>query len=123
MPKEKPSDGTWVNAGFFVMEPEVFDYLEDDSTVLEGTPLEALSRKGELLAYKHSGFWQPMDILRDKQLLEKLWQTGEAPWKVWENNKLGVLNALMIENDFWSNKRVFINGHTGFSKVPGFAYG
>ena len=82
--KEKPKgDGSWVNAGFFVMEPGVFDHLENNSTVLEQEPLENLAKAGELMAYKHSGFWQPMDTLRDKNLLEELWQSGKAPWKIW----------------------------------------
>jgi glucose-1-phosphate cytidylyltransferase len=66
------------------MEPEVFDYIDGDSTILEKEPLENLSIKGELMAYKHVGFWQPMDTLRDKSNLEELWRTGKAPWKVWK---------------------------------------
>lgn len=82
--QEKPrGDMSWINAGFFVMHPGIFDYIADDSTVLEKEPLENLARDGELAAYKHSGFWQPMDTLRDKNLLEDLWGTGRAPWKVW----------------------------------------
>jgi glucose-1-phosphate cytidylyltransferase len=83
--QEKPQgDGGWINAGFFVMEPEVFDYIDGDSTILEKEPWENLSIKGELMAYKHVGFWQPMDTLRDKSNLEELWRTGKAPWKVWK---------------------------------------
>jgi glucose-1-phosphate cytidylyltransferase len=83
--QEKPQgDGGWINAGFFVMEPKVFDYLGDDSTVLEKEPLEDLARDGELVAYKHRGFWQPMDSLRDKTQLEQLWKSSRAPWQVWE---------------------------------------
>lgn len=84
---EKPqtSEG-WINGGFFVFEPEVFDYLDDDATVLERTPLERLSRDGQLMAFRHEGFWQPMDTLREKQLLEKLWQDNQAPWKVWDDD-------------------------------------
>jgi glucose-1-phosphate cytidylyltransferase len=82
--QEKPKgDGSWVNAGFFVLEPEIFDYIEGDSTVLELGPLETLARKGELFAYKHNGFWQPMDTVRDKALLEEYWSKGNAPWKRW----------------------------------------
>lgn len=83
---EKPqtSEG-WINGGFFVFEPGVFDYLPDDATVLEKDPLERLARDGELMAYQHRGFWQPMDTLRDKQVLEKLWESGAAPWKVWSH--------------------------------------
>jgi glucose-1-phosphate cytidylyltransferase len=81
---EKPQgDGAWVNAGFFVMEPAVFDYIDGDTTILEREPLEKMARDGELTAFKHRGFWQPMDTLRDKVALEKFWQSGHAPWKVW----------------------------------------
>ena len=81
---EKPTgDGAWVNAGFFVLEPGAIDYIEDDATVWEAEPLERLARDGELAAYKHTGFWQPMDTLRDKMYLEGLWDKGDAPWKVW----------------------------------------
>ena len=81
---EKPKgDGAWINGGFFVLKPEIFNYLEGDSTVFEREPLEHLTRDGQLVAYKHSGFWQPMDTLRDKNFLEELWATGAAPWKVW----------------------------------------
>ena len=82
--EEKPSgDGSWINGGFFILEPGVFDYIESDATVWERDPLEALARDGELSAYMHAGFWQPMDTLRDKLKLEELWQNGHAPWKVW----------------------------------------
>jgi glucose-1-phosphate cytidylyltransferase len=82
--KEKPKgDGAWVNAGFFVCEPKVFDYIEGDSTVFEKEPLQKLAEDGELYAYKHQGFWKPMDTLRDKLELQKLWDSGKAPWKIW----------------------------------------
>ncbi|MDD5760890.1 MAG: glucose-1-phosphate cytidylyltransferase [bacterium] len=82
--KEKPSgDGGWVNAGFFVMQPEIFDYIAGDDTLLEREPMEQLARDGEITAYKHHGFWQPMDTLRDKNLLESRWRSGDAPWKLW----------------------------------------
>ena len=83
---EKPQgDGGWINGGFFVCEPEVFDYLEaDDSSIWEREPLENLASDGKLLAYKHLGFWKPMDMLRDKVQLEVLWDSGKAPWKVWK---------------------------------------
>jgi glucose-1-phosphate cytidylyltransferase len=83
--KEKPrGDGAWINGGFFVCEPQVLDYIQDgDATVWEREPLEALAKDGQLGAYKHAGFWQPMDMLRDKNELEKLWATGKAPWKSW----------------------------------------
>jgi glucose-1-phosphate cytidylyltransferase len=81
---EKPAgDGAWVNGGFFVLEPAVFDYINDDATIWEREPLERLAKAGRLSAYKHAGFWQPMDTLRDKMYLEELWSTGKAPWKVW----------------------------------------
>lgn len=81
---EKPKgDGSWINAGFFVIEPEFFDYIADDSVILEREPLENVARDGELMGYKHNGFWQPMDTLRDKNYLEQLWQSGEAPWSKW----------------------------------------
>jgi glucose-1-phosphate cytidylyltransferase len=83
--KEKPpGDGNWINGGYFVLEPSVFDYLKDDSTVWEREPLEKLAKDEQLSAYKHSGFWQPLDTLRDKNKLEDLWSKGNAPWKIWE---------------------------------------
>ena len=83
--KEKPKgDGSWINAGFFVCEPEVFDYItEGDETIFEQIPLKSLARDGELAAFKHEGFWQPMDTLREKNLLNALWEANRAPWKVW----------------------------------------
>jgi glucose-1-phosphate cytidylyltransferase len=82
--KEKPKgDGAWINGGFFVLEPEVIDYIENDMTVWEQEPLIALSRDGMLSAYKHYGFWQPMDTLRDKMYLEELWNLPNPPWKIW----------------------------------------
>lgn len=83
--KEKPKgDGSWINAGFFVCEPKVFDYIaEGDSIVFEQAPLMNLAEDGELFTYKHDGFWMPMDTLRDKNALIKLWESGNAPWKVW----------------------------------------
>ncbi len=82
--QEKPAgDGSWINGGFFILEPKVLDYISGDATVFEKEPLEGLARDGELFAFKHGGFWQPMDTLRDKQQLEELWNNGKAPWKVW----------------------------------------
>lgn len=82
---EKPQLGEgWINGAFFVVEPGVFEYIEGDMTQWEREPMEGLARDGQLMAYKHDGFWQCMDTLRDKVLLEKLWQSGNAPWKVWE---------------------------------------
>ena len=82
--QEKPQgDGAWINAGYFVLEPSVIDYIDGDDTVFEQDPLRNLAHAGQLNAYKHSGFWQPMDTLRDRNLLETLWSEGKAPWKVW----------------------------------------
>jgi glucose-1-phosphate cytidylyltransferase len=81
---EKPrGDGRWVNGGFFVLSPKVGEYISEDSTSWEGEPLERLAREGQLSAFKHSGFWQPMDTLFDRNLLEKYWAAGTAPWKIW----------------------------------------
>lgn len=77
-------DGAWINGGFFVLEPAVIDYIEGDATSWEKEPLVALAREEKLAAYRHSGFWQPMDTLRDKMFLEDLWASDQAPWKVWE---------------------------------------
>jgi glucose-1-phosphate cytidylyltransferase len=82
--QEKPQgDGARVNGGYFVLEPSVFEYIESDNTLWEKSPLERLSKEGQLAAYEHDGFWQPMDTLRDKQLLERLWEERKAPWKTW----------------------------------------
>ena len=79
--KEKPQTGEgWINGGFFVLEPGVIDYIDDDSTIWERRPLERLAADGELMAFKHEGFFQPMDTLREKQILEALWQSGQPPW-------------------------------------------
>jgi glucose-1-phosphate cytidylyltransferase len=76
-------ESSWINGGFFVFEPKIFDYLQDDSTVLEKTPLETLAKEQQLTAFKHNGFWYPMDTLRDKNHLENLWSSEKAPWKIW----------------------------------------
>ena len=82
--KEKPQgDGAMINGGFFVLSPKVLDYLKDDSCVWEQAPLMKLAEDGDLMAYQHYGFWQPMDTLRDRNLLEELWASGNAPWKNW----------------------------------------
>ncbi|MGE4266600.1 MAG: glucose-1-phosphate cytidylyltransferase [Deferribacterales bacterium] len=83
---EKPKgDGTWINIGFFICEPKVFDYIKDgDATIFEKAPLEHLAKDEEMYAYKHRGFWKPMDTLRDKIELQRLWDTGTAPWKLWK---------------------------------------
>lgn len=81
---EKPEgDGTWINGGFFVLEPSALDYIAGDQTAWEREPMERLAQEGQLSAFFHTGFWQPMDTLRDKTKLEELWQTGQAPWKIW----------------------------------------
>ena len=82
---EKPrGDGSWINGGFFVCEPRLFDYLDSgDATVLEREPLQNLARDGELVTYRHPGFWKCMDTLRDKQELSEMWASGDAPWKTW----------------------------------------
>ncbi len=81
---EKPKgDGGMINGGYFVISPTIVDYIADDTTIWEKEPLERLAQEGNLAAYQHNGFWQPMDTLRDKNYLEELWKTGKAPWKVW----------------------------------------
>ena len=83
--QEKPQgDGAWINGGFFVLEPSIFEVIDGDETVWERTSLETLAESGQLSAFKHTGFWQPMDTLRDKIKLEELWASGNAPWKVWQ---------------------------------------
>jgi glucose-1-phosphate cytidylyltransferase len=83
--REKPKgDGALINGGFFVLSPQVIDYISDDKTTWEREPLERLAEEGNLAAFQHDGFWQPMDTLRDKLHLEELWQSGKAPWKVWK---------------------------------------
>ena len=83
--KEKPDgDGAWINGGFFVVEPSALSYIGGDETVWEQDPLQRIAKKGKLVAYKHTGFWQCMDTLRDKNVLENIWQSGKAPWKVWK---------------------------------------
>jgi len=83
--QEKPKgDGAWINGGFFVCEPEIFDYIEGDATTWERQPLERLAAAGDLVAFKHAGFWKPMDTLREKIELDEMWNNGKAIWKVWE---------------------------------------
>jgi glucose-1-phosphate cytidylyltransferase len=82
--EEKPKgDGAWINGGFFVFEPSIFDYITGDEIALEGSPLKTLAKKGQMMAYKHNGFWRPMDTMRDKNDLERLWINGNPPWKLW----------------------------------------
>ena len=81
---EKPSDdGTWINGGYFVLEPQVFDYIENDSTIWEKDPLETLVKENQLQGFKHKGFWHPIDTMREKNHLESLWNSNKAPWKNW----------------------------------------
>jgi len=95
--QEKPdgSDVPWINGGFFVLEPKALDYIEDTDSIWEREPLENLAKDGELSAFRHSGFWQPMDTLRDKNVLEELWQSGKAPWHIEELAKSKAVSALI----------------------------
>lgn len=82
--KEKPAgNSNWVNGGYFVLEPPVFDHIKNDFTIWEREPLEKLTKSGQLSAYKHRGFWYAIDTLRDKKHMEELWNSGKAPWKIW----------------------------------------
>lgn len=83
--EKPPGDNAWINGGFFALEPSVLDRIEGDATPFEGEPLMGLASDGELMSFAHSGFWQPMDTLRDKNYLEDLWGTGKAPWKLWRD--------------------------------------
>ena len=91
---EKPQTAEgWINGAFFVLEPEIFDYIDGDNTQFEKEPLERLAADHQLMAYRHYDFWQCMDTLRDKKLLEELWQTGKAPWKIWEDQREYISNG------------------------------
>jgi glucose-1-phosphate cytidylyltransferase len=82
--QEKPQgDGSWINGGFFILSPKVLDYISDDHTIWEREPMDRLANEGQIAAFFHSGFWQPMDTMRDKNYLEELWASGKAPWKTW----------------------------------------
>lgn len=94
--KSQANEG-WINGGFFVLEPDVIDYIQDDATAWERAPLEGLAKDNELVAFKHDGFWQPMDTLREHSQLEDLWQTDNAPWKVWEKRPKEILKKLKKE--------------------------
>jgi glucose-1-phosphate cytidylyltransferase len=84
--QEKPQgDNAWINGGFFVLSPRVIDYIDGDATIWEREPMERLARENQFAAFRHAGFWQPMDTLRDKHHLEDLWQSGRAPWKTWSD--------------------------------------
>lgn len=90
---EKPQTRVgWINGAFFVLEPEVFDYIDGDQTQWEREPLERLARDGQLMAYRHSSFWQCMDTLRDKVMLEELWESGNAPWRTWDHENASISN-------------------------------
>ena len=81
---EKPlGDGSWINGGFFVLQPQIFNYIDGDDTIWEKEPLETLASQKQLMAFKHKGFWRPMDTMREKNMLEDLWKSGNAPWKIW----------------------------------------
>ncbi len=96
---EKPvGDGGWINAGFFVLEPGVLDYIDGDSTTWENEPLERLARSNQLAAFKHNGFWHSMDTMRDCKQLNSMWESGRAPWMVWDNSTKN--NKSEVENDF-----------------------
>ena len=82
--EKPPGDNFWINGGFFVMEPDVFDFIKDDQTIWEREPLEQISNINQLIAFKHNGFWHPMDTLRDKNYLNELWKSGNAPWRLWD---------------------------------------
>jgi glucose-1-phosphate cytidylyltransferase len=91
---EKPQTKEgWINGAFFVLEPEIFNYIDGDLTHFEKEPLEQLAREGQLMAYRHSSFWQCMDTIREKKLLETLWDSGNAPWKIWEDSNASVSNG------------------------------
>ena len=99
---EKPQTAEgWINGAFFVLEPEVFDYIEGDQTQFEKEPLENLARDGQLMAYEHQSFWQCMDTFREKHILQSLWESGHAPWKVWSEDVM----------------RVLLTGHKGYIGV------
>jgi len=88
--KEKPEgDGAWVSGGFFVLEPQVIDYISGDLVTWELEPMQNLAREGNLFAFSHDGFWHPMETLRDKMVLNEIWATGKAPWKIWDDAKIG----------------------------------
>lgn len=91
--EKSQTDAGWINGGFFVFEPGVFDYMTDDSTILERETLEKLAGDNQLAAYCHEDFWQPMDTIREKQMLEELWQSGSAPWATWLNGKVFSMNG------------------------------
>ncbi len=94
--KSQANEG-WINGGFFVLEPDVINYIDDDATAWERAPLENLAKEKELIAFRHDGFWQPMDTLREYNQLEALWQTEKAPWKVWEQKPQELLKKLKKE--------------------------
>ena len=82
--EKSKNDVGYINGGYMVLEPAIFDYIKDDSTTFEREPLETIAEEGQLMAFKHNGFWQCMDTMRDREKLEELWASGKAPWKVWD---------------------------------------
>ncbi len=111
--QEKPEgDGAWVNGGFMVLEPAVLDRIAGDQTPLESAPLEGLAGEGELRAYRHHGFWQPMDALRDLRALQALWDTGEAPWAAWSAQRSRGSGCAWLRR--YAGRGVLVTGHTGF---------
>ena len=101
---EKPDgDNAWINGGFFVLNPAVIDLISGDDVMWEREPLQALAAQGELTAYRHNGFWQPMDTLRDRQMLEQLWE-----------DQISLEAVVMLNPQFWTGRRVLLTGHTGF---------
>ena len=107
--KSQAKEG-WINGGFFVLEPEVIDYIKDDATSWETEPLEKLAEEKELLAFRHGGFWQPMDTLREHTQLEKMWNDDKAPWKLWEDKNLFSLKEVIEKS---SNSKKIDHEHLG----------
>jgi glucose-1-phosphate cytidylyltransferase len=111
---EKPqTEQDWINGGFFVFEPGVLGYIAGDATSLERDPLERLAKEGQLMAYCHKGFWQPMDTLREKQLLESLWERGKAPWKLWEDRQYDAGRVLSAEERV-GNRPLGVQGNVAY---------
>ncbi len=103
---EKPQTREgWINGAFFVLEPEIFDYIDGDMTHWEKEPLERLAKDGQLMAYKHNSFWQCMDTLRDKKKLEDLWQSSNPPWKIWDEQNVGISNGSLGLH--WNNSNAY----------------
>jgi glucose-1-phosphate cytidylyltransferase len=115
--REKPAgDGSFVNGGFFVLEMAALDYIDSDQTVWEREPLERLAHEGQLSAYRHDGFWQPMDTLRDRQYLETLWDSGDAPWKIWSDQPAEVQNSA---HPMINGTKAYESARDGDGRIPG----